>query len=66
MALSNYEWFMRNDFDEYAGKWIAIDNRKVLDSARDFGHLMRKVETKFPTVKPFVTRISNKLLRLLS
>ena len=66
MARTNYEWFIENNFDEYAGKWVAIDDKKVLDSDVKLDALLKKIKDKYPTARPAITRIRNKLLRLHS
>ena len=66
MTTTNYEWFIENNFDEYSGKWIAIDKNKVLDSDTKLDILLKKVKDKCPESRPFITRVRNKLLRLHS
>lgn len=63
---TNYEWFIKNNFDEYANKWIAIDNNKVLESDAKLEVLLKKVKDKYPRAKPLIGKITNKLLRLHS
>ncbi len=66
MAATNYDWFIENDLDKYAGKWVAIDNNQVLDSALKLDDLLKKVKDNYPKSRPFITRVRNKLLRLHS
>ncbi|HJN62563.1 MAG: DUF5678 domain-containing protein [Candidatus Woesearchaeota archaeon] len=66
MSETNYEWFIGNNLDKYAGKWVAIDNNKVLESSLKFDVLLKKIKEKYPKSRPFITKIRNKLLRLRS
>lgn len=63
---TNYEWFIGADLDRYAGKWVAIDNKEVLDSDVKLDALLKKVKDNHPKSRPFITKIGNKLLRLHS
>lgn len=38
----DYKWFTKNDFSKYAGKWIAIYNKKVIAFGLDSGKVMDK------------------------
>ena len=29
-SYANYEWFLKSDFQEYSGKWLAIIDKKVV------------------------------------
>lgn len=66
MTTTNYDWFIGANLDGYAGKWVAIDNNKVLESAANLDDLLKKVKEKYPKSRPLITRIRNKLLRLHS
>lgn len=66
MSTTNYEWFIKNNLEEYAGKWVAIDSNQVLESDQKLDGLLKKVKDKYPRSKPFITKIRNKLLRLHS
>ena len=66
MATRNYDWFIENNLDKYAGRWIAIDNEKVLESDLQLDALLKKVKEKYPKSRPFIAKVRNKLLRLHS
>ena len=66
MTTTNYEWFIKNNLEKYAGKWVAIDSNKVLESDKKLNDLLKKVKDKYPKSKPFITKIRDKLLRLHS
>lgn len=63
---TNYDWFIENNLDEYAGKWVAIDDKKVLDSDIRLDALLKKVSKKYPKSRPLIGKMTNKLLRLHS
>ncbi|MBS3151270.1 succinyl-CoA synthetase subunit alpha [Candidatus Woesearchaeota archaeon] len=66
MVKTDYDWYIETDLDEYSGKWIAIENKKVLDSDVRFAVLLGRIKEKYPKARPTFTRITNKLLRLHS
>ena len=66
MVTTNYEWFIENNLDKYAGKWVAIDKNQVLENDTKLDVLLKKVKDKYPKSRPFITRVRNKLLRLHS
>ncbi len=64
MTSTNYEWFIENNLDKFAGKWIAIDNNQVLESDVKLDSLLKKVKSQYPKSRPFISKVRNKLLRL--
>ena len=58
---TNYEWFIQTNLDKYAGKWVAIDNKKVLDSDLKLDILLKKIKDKHPKLKQFITKINPKI-----
>ena len=66
MTTTNYDWFIENNLDNYAGRWVAIDNNEVLDSDLKLDVLLKKVKEKYPKSRPFISKVRNKLLRLHS
>ena len=66
MVKTDYDWYIETDLDEYSGKWIAIENKKVLDSDVRFAVLLGRIKEKYTKARPTFTRITNKLLRLHS
>lgn len=63
---TNYEWFIQADLDRYAGKWVAIDNKKVLESDTKLDALLKKIKEKYPKSRPLIGKLTNKLIRLHS
>lgn len=64
--ITNYEWFIEANLDKYTGKWVAIDNKKVLESDTKLDALLKKIKEKYPKSRPLIGKITNKLLRLHS
>ena len=44
----NYEFYINADLSEYAGKWIAIVDGKVVASGERADIVMREAEKKYP------------------
>lgn len=61
MAYADYQWFIQQDLSSYAGKWIAIINRKVVASGKDPAVVVKEVKQKFPSKTPLLTKVRNKL-----
>lgn len=61
MSYTNYEWFLQQDLKEYAGRWIAIIDRKVVGSEKNVDVLMAEVKANFPKKVPLITKVRTKL-----
>ena len=57
----NYEWFLKQDFSRYSGKWLAIIDKKVVASNEKVNNLIKDVKKEFPSKRPFITKIKAKL-----
>ena len=45
----NYDWFIKKaDVDRYAGKWIAVENQKVVASDAKISKLLEVIEQNWP------------------
>lgn len=53
----NYEWFLKQDLSEYAGKWVAILDKKVVASGDDAGKVIEEVKKRYPGKKPFLAKV---------
>ncbi|MFH1053620.1 MAG: DUF5678 domain-containing protein [Candidatus Woesearchaeota archaeon] len=60
-SYANYEWFLKNDFKDYSGKWLAIIDKKVVASGDNVNIVIKKTKEKYPNKKPFITKIKEKL-----
>ena len=61
MDNDDYNWFLKQDFGSYANKWLAIINKKVVDTSDDVSVLIRRVKNQHPDKEPFITKVRNKL-----
>ena len=48
MKDKNYEFYINADLSEYAGKWIAIVDGKVVASGDRADEVMKEAEEKYP------------------
>ena len=60
-GYANYEWFLKKDFSEHSGEWLAIIDRKIVESGKDVNKLIKSVKSKFPNKRPFITKVRDKL-----
>lgn len=60
-SYANYEWFLREDFSEYSGKWLAIVDKKVVAASNDATKLISEVKKKYPNKRPFIAKVRDKL-----
>lgn len=61
MSYADYEWFLKADLSKYSGKWVAIQNKKVIASAKNSATIIKEAKDKFPNKRPFITKIKSKL-----
>ena len=61
----NYESFISMDLSEYAGKWVSIDNGKVIAEDYDFKKVFRKTKELIPNKRPFITKVRTNVKKLL-
>lgn len=60
-AYANYEWFLKEDLKDYAGKWLAIIDKKVVASGAEVNQVIQEVNKKYPNKKPLITKVKDKL-----
>ena len=60
-SYANYEWFLKEDFSKYAGKWLAIIDKKIVASANSAEKVILDAKKKYPHKRPFITKIRDKL-----
>ena len=60
-SYANYEWFLKNDFGAYAGKWLVILDEKIVAVGKDVTKIIKEVNEKYPNQKPFITKVKNTL-----
>lgn len=52
----NFNFFVEQDLRKFSGKWIAIINKKVIDSSDNLKKLMEDVKSKYPKEEPLIVR----------
>ena len=60
-SYANYEWFLKEDFSKYAGKWLAIIDKKIVAVADNAEKAITKAKEQYPTKRPFITKVRDKL-----
>ncbi len=58
--MSDYDWFMEHDFSQYAGEWIAILNKQVVEHGKDAGKIIEVVKKKYPGKRPSLVKIDHR------
>ncbi len=46
-VIENFNFFQKQDLSRYAGKWVIIVNKKVVESGDDLKQLMEKVKNEY-------------------
>lgn len=57
----NYEWYLKEDLSKYSGKWIAVIDKNIVASMSNVNKLIKEVKEKYPTKRPLITKVRNKL-----
>lgn len=60
-GYQDYEWYVKTDFSQYTGKWLAILDKKVVAVGRTIQEVLEKVKKEYPAKRPLVTKIRDKL-----
>lgn len=60
-SYANYEWFLKSDFQEYSGKWLAIIDKKVVAAGGNVDEIINQTKKKYPNKKPFITKVRDKI-----
>ena len=48
-GIKNYEWFIKKaDVEQYAGKWIAVENQKIVASNGKISMLLKEISQSWP------------------
>ena len=53
----NYEFYINADLSEYAGKWIAIVDGKVVASGERADEVIDKVRKEYPNRKFLISKV---------
>ncbi|MBI5391610.1 hypothetical protein HZB00_01270 [Candidatus Woesearchaeota archaeon] len=54
---TNYDWYIENNFNEYASEWIAIINKRVVGHEKNIKTLIKFVQDKYHGKKPAITKV---------
>jgi hypothetical protein len=55
-VIENFNFFREQDLSKFAGKWVIIVNKKIVDSGDNLKQLMENANSKYPKEEPFVAR----------
>ena len=51
----DYDWFIKADVSKYAGRWVAVQNQKIVASDNRIGKLLDEVNRDWPSAS--ITKI---------
>ena len=57
IKYKNYEFYINADLSEYAGKWIAIVDGKVVASGDRADEVIEKVRREYPNKKFLLSKV---------
>ncbi|MFH1668324.1 MAG: DUF5678 domain-containing protein [Candidatus Woesearchaeota archaeon] len=60
-SYTNYEWFLKKDLSSYSGKWVAIIDKKIIASGTTASAVIKESKHQYPTKRPFITKVRDKL-----
>ena len=66
MKKETMEFFMKEDFDDYIGEWIAIVDKKVVAHGKDARKIYQEAKKKYPNINPVLTMIPKKKTLILT
>ncbi|MBI4669451.1 MAG: hypothetical protein HY747_09780 [Elusimicrobia bacterium] len=58
--MSNYDWFVRTNTSQYAGKWVVIANKRIAASGNDAEKVYRLAQKKFPRAKLSLAKVPDR------
>ncbi len=56
-SYTNYEWFLKQDFSRYSGKWLAILDKKLVATNDNVDKLLQEVKQQYPSRRPLITKV---------
>ena len=54
---SNYDVFIKEDFEKYKGKWVAICERNIVSVGGNAKDTFKKAQQKYPDKKVMIIRV---------
>ena len=53
----DYDWYLSQNLEQYAGLWIAIVNKAVVVKGKSLKEVLNATKSRYPDEEPFVTRV---------
>ncbi|MEW6687267.1 MAG: DUF5678 domain-containing protein [Candidatus Edwardsbacteria bacterium] len=60
-----FDWFIKTDFSQYAGKWIALVNEEVAAVGDNAKAVLKEAKKKFPHSLPALVKVPKAELMVL-
>ena len=64
MKKTNYQFFMKEDMNNFIGEWVAICDNKVIAHGENVKEVFSKTKKKCSNKIPLITKISDKKTRI--
>jgi len=61
MLTEEYDYFIKEDFSEYDGSWVAIIEDDVVAFGDNIKNVYKKAKEKFPRRIPFIVKIDGRI-----
>jgi len=61
----NYEWAASQNLAKYAGKWVAVVDKKIVAAADNIANARKEAFSKFPNAMPFFKKVPISALSIL-
>jgi hypothetical protein len=58
--MKSYNFFMLSNVDEYIGKWVAIDNDKIIAVGENVKEVIQEAQLKIPKKRIFISKVPEK------
>lgn len=55
--MDDFEWFEKQDWTQFIGKWVVVVDQKMYGSGDDLGPILKKLKSEKPGAVPFVHHI---------
>ena len=63
--MSEYDYYITADLDQYIGKWVRIFNKKVVATGKNFKEVAERVDKEYAHKKVLITRVPEKIVQIL-
>ncbi len=58
--MKSYNFFMSSNLEKYVGKWVAIDNDKIIAYGDNVKKVIEEAQQKIPKKRIFVSKVPEK------